>query len=66
MPTQVFGANDSNFGCKNMIELDASLPKLSIVQQDISRVLLNIFNNAFYAVNQLHKKADMIIIRKFD
>ena len=51
-------ANDSNFGCKNMIELDASLPKLSVVQQDISRVLLNIFNNAFYAVNQLRKKSD--------
>ena len=31
---------------------DESLPKISIVPQDISRVMLNLINNAFYAVNE--------------
>jgi ligand-binding sensor domain-containing protein/signal transduction histidine kinase len=48
-------AKDNNFGCENILEKDESLPEINIVQQDISRVLLNIFNNAFYAVNQLRK-----------
>ena len=28
---------------------------VNVVQQDISRVLLNLFNNAFYAVNEKKK-----------
>src|SRR5690606_38070608 len=48
-------AKDNNFGCEVIVEKDESLPEIKIVQQDISRVLLNIFNNAFYAVNQLRK-----------
>lgn len=48
-------AKDNNFGCEIIVEKDESLPEIKIVQQDISRVLLNIFNNAFYAVNQLRK-----------
>lgn len=49
-------ARDHNFGCENIIELDSKVPQLDVVQQDISRVLLNIFNNAFYAVNAMRKK----------
>jgi signal transduction histidine kinase len=33
---------------------DESVPKISVVPQDIGRVLLNLYNNAFYAVT--HKK----------
>ena len=36
---------------------DKTLPPINIVQQDIGRVLLNLFNNAFYAVNQKQKTA---------
>jgi len=36
---------------------DPYLPKIAVVQQDIGRVLLNLFNNAFYAVNQKQKIA---------
>jgi two-component system NtrC family sensor kinase len=36
---------------------DEQLPKINAVQQDIGRVLLNLFNNAFYAVNQKQKTA---------
>jgi ligand-binding sensor domain-containing protein/signal transduction histidine kinase len=49
-------ARDHNFGCENIIKMDQSIPLLNLVQQDISRVLLNIFNNAFYAVNQFRKE----------
>src|ERR1700739_4553402 len=33
------------------------LPKVNVIPQDIGRVMLNLFNNAFYAVNQKQKKA---------
>ena len=34
------------------IDFDKSLPSISIVPQDFGRVLLNLINNAFYAVNE--------------
>ena len=36
---------------------DNHLPKLNVVPQDIGRVLLNLFNNAFYAVNERRRKS---------
>ncbi len=33
-------------------DFDESIGKINIVPQDIGRVLLNLFNNAFYAVNE--------------
>ena len=36
-------------------DFDASLPKINIVPQDIGRVFLNLFNNAFYAVSERQK-----------
>jgi two-component system NtrC family sensor kinase len=33
-------------------DFDSSLPKINVVPQDIGRVVLNLINNAFYAVNQ--------------
>ncbi|MFI5153023.1 MAG: ATP-binding protein [Chitinophagales bacterium] len=32
--------------------LDESIDKINIVEQDIGRVLLNLYNNAFYSVNE--------------
>ena len=32
-----------------------SIGKINVVPQDIGRVLLNLFNNAFYAVNEKQK-----------
>ena len=37
--------------------LDETLPKVNVIPQDMVRVMLNLFNNAFYAVNQRQKKA---------
>ncbi len=33
------------------------MPKVNVIPQDIGRVMLNLFNNAFYAVNQKQKAA---------
>ena len=37
-------------------DLDESIGKINIISQDIGRVLLNLFNNAFYAVNDKQKE----------
>ena len=37
-------------------DFDESIGKINIVPQDIGRVLLNLFNNAFYAVNAKERK----------
>ncbi len=50
-------AKDKNFNADVVTKLDKNLPPVNIVQQDIGRVLVNLFNNAFYAVNQKHKTA---------
>jgi two-component system NtrC family sensor kinase len=50
-------AKDKNFNAEMVTHFDPDLPKINMVQQDIGRVLLNLFNNAFYAVNQKHKTA---------
>jgi signal transduction histidine kinase len=39
---------------------DENLPLVSVVPQDIGRVLLNLINNAFYAVNQRAKSEEAI------
>jgi len=45
-------AKDKSFNAKFETEFDSTLPKIKIIQQDIGRVMLNLINNAFYAVNQ--------------
>ena len=40
------------FNCDLKKELTPDLPEIRMVPQDISRVFLNLFNNAFYAVNK--------------
>ncbi|MDO3627972.1 ATP-binding protein [Mucilaginibacter sp. BT774] len=48
-------AKDKSFNADLVTHFDPSLPKLNVVQQDIGRVLINLFSNAFYAVNQKAK-----------
>jgi signal transduction histidine kinase len=45
-------AKDKSFNADFKTEFDPNLPKINVVPQDIGRVLLNLINNAFYAVNQ--------------
>jgi two-component system NtrC family sensor kinase len=51
-------AKDKSFNAELVTHLDETLPKINVIQQDMVRVLLNLFNNAFYAVNQKSKTAD--------
>ncbi|HTD39796.1 MAG TPA: ATP-binding protein, partial [Mucilaginibacter sp.] len=48
-------AKDKNFNADFGTDFDPNLPKINVVQQDIGRVLINLFSNAFYAVNQKSK-----------
>jgi len=50
-------AKEKNFNAEMMTKFDADLPKVKVIPQDIGRALLNLFNNAFYAVNQKTKTA---------
>ncbi len=50
-------AKDKNFNAEYKTEFDERIGKINIVPQDIGRVLLNLFNNAFYAVNEKKKTA---------
>ncbi|RPA68960.1 two-component sensor histidine kinase [Cyclobacteriaceae bacterium YHN15] len=47
-------AKEPSFQAELKLNLDPELPKVWVVPQDIGRVLLNLMNNAFYAV---HEKA---------
>jgi two-component system NtrC family sensor kinase len=44
-------AKDSSFNSDFKTDFDENLPKIEVKSQDLGRVLLNLFNNAFYAVN---------------
>jgi signal transduction histidine kinase len=45
-------AKDKNFNAEMKMDFDENIGKINIIPQDIGRVLLNLFNNAFYAVNE--------------
>jgi signal transduction histidine kinase len=45
-------ATDANFNCEMVKSLDKTLPQINCVVQDISRVILNLINNAFDAVRE--------------
>jgi two-component system, NtrC family, sensor kinase len=45
-------AKDKNFNATMVTHFQESLPMITVIPQDIGRVLLNLINNAFYAVNQ--------------
>jgi len=48
-------AKDKSFNAGIKTEFDPSIGKINTVPQDIGRVLLNLINNAFYAVNERAK-----------
>jgi two-component system NtrC family sensor kinase len=50
-------AKDKSFNADLITYYNEQLPKVNVIPQDIGRVLLNLFNNAFYAVNQKSKTA---------
>jgi signal transduction histidine kinase len=48
-------ARDKSFSAALQTDFDLSIGRINIVPQDIGRVLLNLLNNAFYAVMQKRK-----------
>src|SRR6185312_4884144 len=48
-------AKDKSFNANMKTDFDGSVSKIKIIPQDIGRVILNLFNNAFYAVTQKKK-----------
>jgi len=51
-------AKDNSFNAELKLELDDTLPKVSVQPQEIGRVMLNLFNNAFHAVRDKTKESD--------
>lgn len=49
-------AKDKSFNTSYETHLDPQLPKINVIPQDFGRVILNLFNNAFYAVAERKKK----------
>jgi signal transduction histidine kinase/ligand-binding sensor domain-containing protein len=48
-------AKDKMFNASMQTDFDKSAGKINIIPQDIGRVLLNLYNNAFYAINEKSK-----------
>jgi two-component system, NtrC family, sensor kinase len=59
-----YRAKDKTFNATFLTNFDQSLPLLEIVPQDIGRVILNLINNAFYAVNEKSKDQNNIAQHK--
>ena len=54
-------AKDPSFHCVLEKNLGEALPNVSIYPQDVGRVLINLINNAFYAMNEKKRKILKII-----
>jgi two-component system NtrC family sensor kinase len=50
-------AKDKSFNATMKTDFDESIGNINVIPQDIGRVLLNLYNNAFYAVNERKKNA---------
>ncbi len=45
-------AKNSNFNCELVTDFTPDFPPINVIAQDMGRVLLNLINNAFYAVSK--------------
>ena len=48
-------AKDKTFNATMKTDFDENIGKINIIPQDIGRVILNLFTNAFYAVTEKKK-----------
>ncbi|HLY72450.1 MAG TPA: ATP-binding protein [Puia sp.] len=51
-----FRAKDNSFNARIKTDFDDSIEKINIIPQDLGRVLLNLYNNAFYAISEKKKQ----------
>lgn len=49
---QAIRAKNHAFAAELKLELDGSLPKINVYPQDLGRVLVNLYHNAFYSLQQ--------------
>jgi signal transduction histidine kinase len=49
-------AKDKSFNANMKTDLDETIGKINVIPQDIGRVILNLINNAFYAVDEKKKQ----------
>ena len=52
-----FRAKDKSFNAKFTTDFDPTIGAINVVPQEIGRVILNLINNAFYAVTEKQKQA---------
>ena len=45
-------AKNKDFNAEMITHFDTTIPKIEMIPQDIGRVIVNLINNAFYAVNE--------------
>ena len=50
-------AKDKSFNATLKTDFDETMGNINIIPQDIGRVLLNLYNNAFYAVNEKNQQS---------
>ncbi len=51
-------SKDKSFNSAMQTDFDESIGLIPLIPQDIGRVLLNLYNNAFYAANEKKKTSD--------
>lgn len=51
-----FRAKEKTFTAHYETQFEEGLPNVMVIPQDLGRVLLNLFNNAFYTVNEKNKR----------
>ena len=52
-----FRAKDKSFNAVTKTDFEENIGKINIIPQDIGRVILNVINNAFYAVDEKQKQS---------
>ena len=59
-------AKDASFNSNFQTDFDENLPKIEVIPQDFGRVLLNLINNAFYAVKDVESPLVIVSTEKID
>ena len=58
-------AKDKSFNADFKTDFDESIGKIEVIQQEFRRVLLDLFNNAFYAEAKKRNKLMQAMYRPF-
>ena len=59
-------AKDKTFNAMMETDFDETIGKLTIIPQEVGRVLLNLFNNAFYSVTEKKKNESALGLKNYE